>query len=56
MLAAHQRHPVRLRVIGNKVTGPAEVAYRQGELGEMLLGYVTHSSWVSTTERSDPLF
>jgi CO dehydrogenase maturation factor len=47
-------HRVRLRVVGNKVTDHADVAFLRSELGEALLGYVMHSSWVRAAERGDP--
>ncbi len=47
-------HQVRLRVIGNKVTDHADVAFLQRELGEALLGHVMHSSWVRAAERDEP--
>jgi CO dehydrogenase maturation factor len=46
-------HQVRLRVIGNKVTDHADVAFLQRALGEALVGHVMHSSWVRAAERGD---
>lgn len=47
-------HQVRLRVIGNKVTDHADVAFLRGEVGEAVLGHVAHSSWVRAAEQGDP--
>lgn len=47
-------HRVRLRVVGNKVAGPADVAWLRGELGAALLATVGQSAWVRAAEQGRP--
>ena len=47
-------HGVRVRVVGNKVTGDSDLAWLRGELGEWLLTSVGHSEWVRAAERGHP--
>ncbi len=49
-----QGHRVRLRVLGNKVTGEDDVAWLRDELGAALLGAVGQSAWVRATEQGRP--
>jgi CO dehydrogenase maturation factor len=44
-------HAVALRVLGNKVAGPDDVAYLRTQLGDALLGWLGHSAWVMRAER-----
>ncbi|HZG89601.1 MAG TPA: AAA family ATPase [Pseudonocardia sp.] len=44
-------HGVALRVLGNKVTGPDDVAYLREQVGDALLGWLGHSAWVTAAER-----
>jgi CO dehydrogenase maturation factor len=44
-------HQVRLRVVGNKVVGEADVSWLRGELGDALLATVGQSAWVRAAER-----
>ncbi|UGY92328.1 ATP-binding protein [Streptomyces gobiensis] len=46
---------VPLKVIGNKVQGPDDVAYLREEIGDDLLITVGHSDWVRTMEKGRPL-
>lgn len=46
-----QGHQVRLRVLGNKVTGQDDVEWLRGQLGAALLGAVGQSAWVRATEQ-----
>lgn len=47
-------HGVRVRVVGNKVTGDGDTGWLRGELGEWLLTSVGHSEWVRAAERGCP--
>jgi CO dehydrogenase maturation factor len=50
--AAHaDGHGVALRVLGNKVSDAADLAYLRGEVGDALLGCLTPSPWVRAAER-----
>ncbi|GAB3951621.1 ATP-binding protein [Streptomyces sparsus] len=42
---------VRLKVVGNKVQGPDDLAFLQDEIGEDLLVTVGHSDWVRAMEK-----
>ena len=42
---------VRLVVVGNKVTGPGDVAYLQDEIGASLIGCFTQSGFVRALEQ-----
>lgn len=44
-------HGVALRVLGNKVTEPADVDYLREQVGDALLGWLVQSPWVRATER-----
>jgi CO dehydrogenase maturation factor len=44
-------HGVRLRVVGNKVSGQDDRAWLRAELGPALLGAVGQSAWVQAAER-----
>ncbi len=46
-----QGYRVRLRVLGNKVTGCDDVAWLREQLGAALLGAVGQSAWVRATEQ-----
>ncbi|AIA04976.1 ATP-binding protein [Streptomyces noursei ZPM] len=45
---------VPLKVIGNKVQGPDDLAYLRAEVGEDLLVCVGHSDWVRAVEKGRP--
>jgi CO dehydrogenase maturation factor len=45
---------VALRVIGNKVQGPEDVAFLRAETGDDLLVTVGHSDWVRAMEKGRP--
>ncbi|MDW6061575.1 ATP-binding protein [Streptomyces sp. FXJ1.4098] len=45
---------VALRVVGNKVQGPEDLAFLRAEVGEDLLVTVGHSDWVRAMERGRP--
>lgn len=47
-------HGVTLRVLGNKITDEADVAFLQAEIGPALIGGLTQSPWVRAAERGDP--
>lgn len=47
-------HGVALRVLGNKVTDPADVDYLREQVGDALLGWMGQSAWVRAAERGDP--
>ncbi|MGI9004178.1 MAG: AAA family ATPase [Pseudonocardia sp.] len=52
--AEHARgHGVELRVLGNKVADPADVAYLRDQVGDALLGCFGQSAWVRAGERGD---
>ncbi|GAA4855508.1 ATP-binding protein [Kitasatospora terrestris] len=44
---------VRLRVVGNKVQGPDDLAFLRREVGDDLLTTFGHSDWVRRLERGD---
>ncbi len=46
-----QGHSVRLRVLGNKVSGADDEVWLRGELGGALLAAVGHSPWVRAAEQ-----
>ncbi|KRV47570.1 ATP-binding protein [Wenjunlia vitaminophila] len=46
---------VALRVIGNKVQGPDDLAFLRAEVGDDLLVTVGHSDWVRSAEKGCPL-
>jgi len=46
-------HGVALRVLGNKVTDPTDVAYLREQIGDALLGCLGQSGWVRGAERGD---
>ncbi len=46
-------HGVALAVLGNKVGEPADVDYLREQVGDALLGWLTHSPWVRAAERGD---
>jgi CO dehydrogenase maturation factor len=45
-------HGVALRVLGNKVSDPDDVAYLREQVGDALLGWFGHSAWVRAAERA----
>ncbi|MDX3228369.1 ATP-binding protein [Streptomyces sp. ME19-01-6] len=45
---------VALRVVGNKVQGPEDLAFLRAEVGEDLLATVGHSDWVRAMEKGRP--
>ncbi|MER7791627.1 ATP-binding protein [Streptomyces sp. NPDC097640] len=45
---------VVLRVVGNKVQGPDDLAFLRAEVGEDLLATVGHSDWVRAMEKGRP--
>jgi CO dehydrogenase maturation factor len=45
---------VALRVVGNKVQGPEDLAFLRAEVGEDLLVTVGHSNWVRAMEKGRP--
>lgn len=45
---------VALRVVGNKVQGPDDLAYLRDEVGDDLLAAVGHSDWVRSMEKGRP--
>ncbi|MEU0805429.1 ATP-binding protein [Streptomyces sp. NPDC005970] len=45
---------VALRVVGNKVQGPDDLAFLRAEVGEDLLATVGHSDWVRAMEKGRP--
>ena len=45
---------VPLKVVGNKVQGPDDLAYLQAEIGDDLLTSMGHSDWVRALERGRP--
>ncbi|MEU5029083.1 ATP-binding protein [Streptomyces milbemycinicus] len=45
---------VALRVVGNKVQGPEDLAFLRAEVGDDLLVTVGHSDWVRAMERGRP--
>ncbi|AOP50562.1 ATP-binding protein [Streptomyces lydicus] len=45
---------VPLKVVGNKVQGPDDLAFLRDEVGEDLLVSVGHSEWVRTLEKGRP--
>jgi CO dehydrogenase maturation factor len=45
------RYDVDLRVLGNKITGPDDVEYLRAQVGDALLGWLSHSAWVRAAER-----
>lgn len=47
-------HCVRVRAVGNKVTGDSDAGWLRGELAEWLLTSVGHSEWVRAAERGHP--
>lgn len=52
--AEHARgHDVALRVLGNKVTDPADVDYLREQVGDALVGHLGQSAWVRAAERGD---
>jgi CO dehydrogenase maturation factor len=52
--AEHARaHDVALAVLGNKVAEPADVEFLRAQVGNALLGWLTHSRWVRAAERGD---
>ncbi|MGH8964264.1 MAG: ATP-binding protein [Actinomycetes bacterium] len=52
--AEHARgHGVALRVLGNKVTDPDDVAYLRDQVGDDLVGWFGQSAWVRAAERGD---
>ncbi|NMH95780.1 ATP-binding protein [Pseudonocardia acidicola] len=46
-------HGVQLRVLGNKVTDPADVDYLREQVGDALLGHIGQSAWVRSAERGE---
>lgn len=44
-------HGVRLRAVGNKVSGASDIAWLRDELGDRLLTTVGHSEWVRAAEQ-----
>jgi CO dehydrogenase maturation factor len=46
-------HGVELRVLGNKVADPGDVAYLREQVGDALLGWLGQSAWVRAAERGD---
>lgn len=46
---------VPLKVVGNKVQGPDDLAYLRDEIGDDLLITVGHSDWVRAMEKGRPL-
>jgi CO dehydrogenase maturation factor len=44
-------HGVALRVLGNKVTDDADIAYLRDEVGDALIGCLGQSAWVRAAER-----
>jgi CO dehydrogenase maturation factor len=47
-------HGVALRVLGNKVTEPADVDYLRSQVGDALLSWLHQSAWVRAAERGAP--
>ena len=47
-------HGVALRVLGNKVSEPADIDYLRDHVGDALLGWLVQSSWVRAAERGAP--
>ncbi|GAA5171942.1 hypothetical protein GCM10023321_71110 [Pseudonocardia eucalypti] len=47
-------HAVPLRVLGNKVTSPEDVAYLREQVGPALLATLGQSAWVRAAERGEP--
>lgn len=45
---------VALRVLGNKIAGPADVDYLREQVGDALLGWFGQSAWVRAAERGAP--
>lgn len=45
---------VALRVVGNKVQGPDDLAFLRAEVGEDLLATIGHSDWVRAMEKGRP--
>ncbi|MBB5939502.1 ATP-binding protein [Streptomyces zagrosensis] len=45
---------VALRVVGNKVQGPDDLAFLRDEVGDDLLVTVSHSDWVRSMEKGRP--
>lgn len=45
---------VALRVVGNKVQGPDDLAFLRDEVGDDLLAAVGHSDWVRSMEKGRP--
>jgi CO dehydrogenase maturation factor len=43
-------HGVALRVLGNKIGDPSDVAYLRGQVGDALVGWLGQSSWVRAAE------
>lgn len=44
-------HGVVLRVLGNKIDDPSDVAYLRGQVGDALIGWLGRSAWVRAAER-----
>ena len=53
-LANAAGHGVALRVVGNKITDPDDLAYLRAQIGPALLGAIGHSAWVRAAERGVP--
>lgn len=47
-------HGVALRVLGNKITEPAEARWLREQVGDALLGCLGQSAWVRAGERGTP--
>ena len=45
-------HGVELRVLGNKVDDPSDVAYLREQVGDALVGWLGRSAWVRAAERA----
>jgi CO dehydrogenase maturation factor len=45
-------HGVELRVLGNKVGDPSDVAYLREQVGDALVGWLGQSAWVRAAERA----
>ncbi|MGQ0483281.1 MAG: nucleotide-binding protein [Pseudonocardia sp.] len=53
-LANAAGHRLNLKVVGNKITEPDDLAYLRSEVGDDLLGALEQSSWVRAAERGRP--
>lgn len=49
-----QDYDVALRVVGNKVQGPDDLAFLRDQVGDDLLATVRHSDWVRAMEKGCP--